>query len=872
MVSDYWAVPFLATMHRVAADAGGAGALALAAGIDVELPDTIGYGDGLIERVRRGEVPEELVDRAARRLLRQKAELGLLDPDWTPEASVADAGVDLDPPANRALAREMAERSVVLLDAADRLPLLGPGRPALRRVAAVGPCAADPRTFMGCYAFPNHVLPRHPGLGLGIEVPTAVDALRAELPGVEVAYEQGCAVQGDDRSGFAAAVAAARDADLCVAYVGDLAGLFGRGTSGEGCDAEDLRLPGQQADLLAELLATGTPLVVVVVSGRPYALGELAGRAALVQAFMPGEEGGAAVAGVLSGRVQPGGKLPVQIPRRPGGQPSTYLQPPLGSPESAGISPLDPTPLFPFGYGGSYTTFEVDDLRLDATEIGTDGEFGATVRVRNTGGRAGDEVVQLYLRGVLARVVRPVRQLAGFARVRLEPGEAPDVRFRVHADRTAFTDLDLARVVAPRRARGAGRDVGGRPALPRQRPDHRAAAGGGARPPAGHPGGARTGRGRRPGGREPSMRAEDAVDAKDAVDSRDSRATLATVAASAGVSVATVSKVLNGRSDVAPATRALVQDLLEEHDYVGRRADPGRLVTVELMFHGELNAYSLEVFEGILTTAGELGAAVAVSLRPRGDGKSAAARSGAWVRGLVAAGRQAVITVTSELPGSDLTALSRARIPVVVIDPFNLPRTKVTSVGSTNFTGGLSATRHLLELGHRRIAYVGGPAEAACNLARMQGYRAAMEAEGVPVPDGYVRYGRFHHSDGVVEGASLLELREPPTAVFAGSDETALGIIEAARSRRAAGAGGPQHRRLRRHLGRPVRLAAADHGPPAAARDRRGRAAPGAAAGRRREGRLVPRRARHRTGGPALHRTAGPALSTGPVDPQEGSE
>jgi beta-xylosidase len=448
VVSDYWAVPFLASMHRVAADAGGAGVLALAAGLDVELPDTVGY-QSLADRVRAGDVPESLVDRAAARLLRHKAELGLLDPDWTPEGSVADAGVDLDPPANRALARELAERSVILLDAGVSLPLLGPGRRPPRRVAAVGPCAADPRTFMGCYAFPNHVLPRHPGLGLGIEVPTAVDALRAELPGVEVRYEQGCPVQGGDRSGFAAAVAAARDADLCVAYVGDLAGLFGRGTSGEGCDAEDLRLPGLQADLLAELLATDIPLVVVVVSGRPYALGDLAGRAALVQAFMPGEEGGAAVAGVLSGRVQPGGKLPVQIPRRPGGQPSTYLQPPLGSPDSAGISPLDPTPLFPFGYGGSYTSFAVDDLRLDAAEIRSDGEFTATVRVRNTGDRPGDEVVQLYLRGVLARVVRPVRQLAGFARVRLDPGEARDVAFRVHADRSAFVDLDLTRVVAP---------------------------------------------------------------------------------------------------------------------------------------------------------------------------------------------------------------------------------------------------------------------------------------------------------------------------------------------------------------------------------------------------------------------------------------
>nr|WP_218860358.1 glycoside hydrolase family 3 N-terminal domain-containing protein [Petropleomorpha daqingensis] len=451
VVSDYWAVPFLATMHRVAADADEAGALALTAGIDIELPDTLGYGAGLVERVRRGELAEEVVDRAARRALLQKAELGLLDPDWTPEDSVAGAdGVDLDSPANRALARELAERSVVLLDAGTALPLLGEGRPELRRVAVVGPCADDGRTMMGCYAFPNHVLPRYPDAGLGIEVPTVLDALRGELPGIELVHERGCPVQDEDRSGFPAAVEAARGADLCVAVVGDLAGLFGHGTSGEGCDADDLRLPGVQAELLEELLATGTPVVVVVVSGRPYALGAVHGRAAaLVQAFMPGEEGGGAVAGVLSGRVNPGGKLPVQIPHRPGGQPHTYLQPPLGGAESAGISSVDSTPLFPFGFGTSYTTFEVDDLRLSAAEVPTDGEFSATVRVRNTGERAGDEVVQLYLHDVLASVVRPVKQLTGFRRVSLEPGEAVDVRFDVHADRTAFHDRALRRVVEP---------------------------------------------------------------------------------------------------------------------------------------------------------------------------------------------------------------------------------------------------------------------------------------------------------------------------------------------------------------------------------------------------------------------------------------
>jgi beta-glucosidase-like glycosyl hydrolase len=451
VVSDYWAVPFLAGMHRIAADFDEAGAQALAAGIDVELPDTIGFGHGLVERVRRGELPEALVDRAARRLLTQKVQLGLLDADWTPEGSVAGAAaVDLDSPANRALARDMAERSVVLLEAGPALPLLGDGRPALRRVAVIGPCAADPRVFMGCYAFPNHVLPRHPGLGLGLEVQTAVDAVAAELPGVEIVHEQGCPVQGEDRSGFEAALAAARGADLCVALVGDLAGLFGHGSSGEGCDAEDLRLPGVQADLLDELVELGTPVVVVVVSGRPYALGDVHGRAAgLVQAFMPGEEGGTAIAGVLSGRIQPSGKLPVQIPKHPGGQPSTYLQPPLGGPESVGISTLDATPLYPFGYGGSYTTFEVDALRISDGEVPTDGAFTVSVRVRNTGPREGDEVVQLYLRDVVAQVVRPVRQLAGFARVRLAPGEGVDVEFRVHADRTAYPNRELERIVEP---------------------------------------------------------------------------------------------------------------------------------------------------------------------------------------------------------------------------------------------------------------------------------------------------------------------------------------------------------------------------------------------------------------------------------------
>jgi beta-xylosidase len=450
VVSDYWAVPFLATMHGVAANLDDAGALALAAGIDVELPDTICFAAGLLDKVRSGAVPEALVDRAARRSLLQKAALGLLDSDWSPERSVAAAGdIDLDSAENRALAREMAERSVVLLDPGSALPLLGEGRPPLKKVAVVGPCAADPRTFMGCYSFPNHVLPQHPDLGLGIEVPSALDGLRAELSEIEILHAPGCEVLSTDRSGFADAVAAAQQAEVCLAFVGDLAGMFGEGTSGEGCDAEDLRLPGVQADLLDALLEAGAAVVVVVVSGRPYALGEVHGRAAaLVQAFMPGEEGGEAIAGVLSGRIQPSGRLPVQIPRRPGGQPGTYLQPRLGA-DNTGTSNLDPTPLFTFGHGRSYTTFEIENLRLSSSEIPTDGEVTASARVRNTGAREGEEIVQLYLHDVVASVARPVKQLVGFSRVCLGPGKEAEVSFRLHADRTAFTGRDLQRIVEP---------------------------------------------------------------------------------------------------------------------------------------------------------------------------------------------------------------------------------------------------------------------------------------------------------------------------------------------------------------------------------------------------------------------------------------
>lgn len=447
VVSDYWAIAFLDLQHRVTPDRATSGAVALRAGVDVELPDADAYAR-VEPLIAAGELDETVVDRSVLRVLTQKIELGLLDPDWqvVPEATGDGTDVDLDAPGNRALARRVADESVVLLANGGVLPL-DPARPA--KVAVIGPTADQARSFLGCYSFPNHVMVHHSADDLGVVVPTLLDGLREALPHAELSYAQGVPVLDPDRDGIPAAVRTAKDADLVVLAVGDLAALFGRGTSGEGCDTEDLRLPGLQGELVEAVLRAGTPVVLVAVTGRPYALGAYVERcAAVVQAFMPGEEGGRAIAGVLTGTVNPSGHLPVGIPRTPGGQPHTYLAPPLGQ-DSDGISNLDPTPLFPFGHGLSYTRFTYDEVSVSSEEIPTDGTVHVTVRVTNVGDRAGADVVQLYLSDPVASIVRPVRALIGFARVTLGAGESTVVDFEVHADRTVFTGPDLVRIVEP---------------------------------------------------------------------------------------------------------------------------------------------------------------------------------------------------------------------------------------------------------------------------------------------------------------------------------------------------------------------------------------------------------------------------------------
>lgn len=262
-------------------------------------------------------------------------------------------------------------------------------------------------------------------------------------------------------------------------------------------------------------------------------------------------------------------------------------------------------------------------------------------------------------------------------------------------------------------------------------------------------------------------------------------ATLAAVAEAAGVSLPTVSKVLNGRSDVAARTRARVEQALRDAGYVPRTGSRNASATriVDVVFDDLVSPYALEVLRGVTAAGAELGTDVVVSRMPEAAPGGPLSPEDHWTQRLKSNGRAGLIVVTSELSLAQVESFERAGLPLVVIDPINLPRAEVASVGATNWSGGIAAAEHLLSLGHRRIAFAGGPVGASCSQARLHGYRAALENAGVAFDPELVRHGDFGHPAGLEIGNLLLAMENPPTAVFAASDATALGVLEAARQR-----------------------------------------------------------------------------------------
>ncbi len=481
VVADYFAVDLLRTHHRVAPTKAVAGAKALLAGMDVELPATDCFAE-LAPLVDAGVVPIELVDLAVRRVLHQKFELGLFEYPYVEESAAAEA---FGTPQGRELARRAAQQSIVLSHDEGVLPVRidDPERP-VRRIAVVGPVADEVRLLQGDYHYPAHLeiiygesasgsdlLPAAGGaFAPGPYFPdtvTPLAGLRAALLGtdVELTHHVGCGVTGSDRSGIEPAARLAAEADLAVVCLGGRSGLTPEATVGEARDATDLDLTGVQLELLDAVAETGTPVVTVVVSGRVHTLDVVEERSdAVLLAWLPGIEGGTAIAEVLLGVVAPSGRLPVSLPRAVGQVPVHYNHRAGGGRSQFWGDYTDSPsgPLHPFGFGLSTTTFHYDDLLV---EVGSTREpTTISVSVTNTGEVDGDEVVQCYVHDETASVARPERQLVGFGRVHLPAGSTLRVGFELHPSRLAFFDEDFDCVCEPGAFRIEVGGCAGRPA------------------------------------------------------------------------------------------------------------------------------------------------------------------------------------------------------------------------------------------------------------------------------------------------------------------------------------------------------------------------------------------------------------------------
>jgi beta-glucosidase len=434
VVSDYTSVQELIN-HGFAADEAEAARAALGAGVDMEMVSRL-YNKHIPRLVKEGKFPAAAVDEAVRRILRIKFRLGLFD---KPYADGARERATILSRENQAAAREVAARSMVLLK--NRGGLL-PLSKSVRSIAVIGPLADDRQAPLGPWS----------GDGRAEDVVTLLAGIKAKVsPATKVAYAKGCEINGDTTEGVAEAVRVASGSDAAIVAVGESAEM-----SGEAASRSSLDLPGRQSDLVKAIVATGKPVVVVLMNGRPLTINWIADRApAILETWFAGIQAGNAIADVLFGDVNPGGKLPVTFPLSVGQVPIYYNYKNTGRPPdprnkySSKYLDVPVTPLYPFGYGLSYTEFKLADLRLSAQRIRPGGTLTASVEVQNTGSRAGDEVVQLYIRDVAASMTRPLMELKGFERITLQPGEKRRVEFTLAPEHLGFYNRDMRFAVEP---------------------------------------------------------------------------------------------------------------------------------------------------------------------------------------------------------------------------------------------------------------------------------------------------------------------------------------------------------------------------------------------------------------------------------------
>jgi beta-glucosidase len=411
-----------------------AGAIALKAGVDVDITYEPAYMKPLIDNVEEGKVSMQLVDRAVRRVLEQKFRLGLFEHPYVD----VDHGVQImHSQASQDLALRTAREGIVLLrNEKNLLPL----RKDLKSIAVIGPDADDAVGQLGDYT----------ATPISQHVVTILEGIKEKVsPTTKITYAKGCDVMGDDKTGFEEAMRAVKDADAVVVVVGERTGNVGlhSNTDGEDSDIASLDLTGVQEELVKAVSATGVPTIAVLINGRPLSIRWISEHTpAIVEAWLPGERGGEAVADVIFGDYNPSGRLPISVPRHVGQLPIYYYYQPS---KAYGYVDMPATPLYSFGHGLSYTEFEYSNLRLDRSEIHPAGNARVSLDVKNTGDREGKETVQLYVHETYAPVSLPVKQLRGFEKVWLRPGEKKTVTFTLTPEDLQLLDIDMHWRVVP---------------------------------------------------------------------------------------------------------------------------------------------------------------------------------------------------------------------------------------------------------------------------------------------------------------------------------------------------------------------------------------------------------------------------------------
>jgi len=419
-----------------------AGVLALNAGVDVGISYEDAYQKPLLESVREGLVSEDLVDRAVRRILRQKFRLGLFE---KPFVDVKRAETVIHKKEHQETAYQAAREAIVLLKNENQLLPLSKG---IKSIAVIGPNADHERNLLGDYT----------SINVTQDIVTILEGIRSKVGReVNIRYVQGCNVVGNDLNEIEQARRAASQSSVAIVVVGENEWRTPgkKGTVGEGYDAATLELTGMQQELVKAVYDTGTPTVVVLVNGRPLATRWIAEHVpSIVEAWCPGEKGGAAVADVLFGDYNPSGHLPITIPRHVGQLPVYYNYPPSKKYwlENAWGKPyvdMDPAPLYAFGHGLSYTTFKYSDLKITPSETGPGGKVNISMMITNSGRRAGADVIQLYINDPISSVSTPVKELKAFRKVWLKPAELKKVQFELGPKHLSLVNRYLKKVVEP---------------------------------------------------------------------------------------------------------------------------------------------------------------------------------------------------------------------------------------------------------------------------------------------------------------------------------------------------------------------------------------------------------------------------------------